>query len=472
MNRMFSRVASVFISLSLLISPVFADIDALLDNIVYGVSTTSPGDIRTSTRTTYTLGSLSFRLRTDLLDQPVFSFQPPRATLSCSGADFDAGWLSIMNLSTFSDLLQQAGTQFMWGIVVGLAYSLPGIATSFDWLQKWGRMAQQLAGNMCNIGVTVGKDLGSAIFEARKNKAAEEGVGSGSFSAFTEAFKSFRNFFDMAGFFGAFPVDILENSGWMDRDTRDLVATVTGILAWYPMDENGNICTNKSCIKSSKNIKVIFEEPDISVLNKLIGGGTVTVYDCDYQVYVSGWGTCRDGVIRKRTINTPGLRAKIFEKLRNVRDAMLSGAWSGSVTDQNTQFVASMTYFYPNLPRVINASALLKKKGLAGLSDAVLESYADLLSAHLIMSLIYSLQSRLTSLKGLYYVNKDLPEDVNKKIPSINKVAAKLREHMEEAVKQVYFVQSAVNRALTVEAYIQEAVYDNFGKSAALFLRR
>ena len=75
---------------SLVIAPTKADINATLDKIVSSSYYQAPGEIKSPTTNTYTLGSYSFRLRNDLLNRPVLSLRPPKATFSCSGADFVA----------------------------------------------------------------------------------------------------------------------------------------------------------------------------------------------------------------------------------------------------------------------------------------------------------------------------------------------------------------------------------------------
>ncbi|MBI3592364.1 MAG: conjugal transfer protein TraH, partial [Nitrospirae bacterium] len=91
---MFKTIVSIVLILLIIATPVMANIDNVLDNVVSGAYVQKPGAYKSPSYSTMSMGSMSFRLKNDVLGKPVFSLRPPRANLSCSGMDFDAGMIS------------------------------------------------------------------------------------------------------------------------------------------------------------------------------------------------------------------------------------------------------------------------------------------------------------------------------------------------------------------------------------------
>lgn len=97
-------------------------------------------------------------------------FQGPEIQASCSGISFKGMFGSIANLDEIQKQLEEAGSSFAWGVLVGIIYSLPGIGEIFSKLDAWAKKIQAMLADSCNAGIALGKELGGMA----KNAAADE----------------------------------------------------------------------------------------------------------------------------------------------------------------------------------------------------------------------------------------------------------------------------------------------------------
>ena len=93
---------------------------------------------------------------------PLFSITPPKVTFGCGGLSIKGMFMQLAGLDRLSEMLKNAGTSFAWGVVIGLVYSLPGVAKAFDFLNAWAKKIQQLLANACASGYALGASLMSA----------------------------------------------------------------------------------------------------------------------------------------------------------------------------------------------------------------------------------------------------------------------------------------------------------------------
>jgi len=89
--------------------------------------------------------------------EPFWAFSEPKIQVGCSGINIKGMFMKLAGLDRIEETLKNAGASLGWGIVVGLIYSLPGIASSFKMLNDWAKKIQQLMANACQSGIAMGK---------------------------------------------------------------------------------------------------------------------------------------------------------------------------------------------------------------------------------------------------------------------------------------------------------------------------
>jgi len=93
-----------------------------------------------------------------------YHFQAPEIAASCSGVSFKGMFGSIINFDELERQFSEAGESLAWGILVGIIYSLPGVAEIFAKLDAWAKKIQQMLANSCRSGIAIGKVMGSEGF--------------------------------------------------------------------------------------------------------------------------------------------------------------------------------------------------------------------------------------------------------------------------------------------------------------------
>ena len=106
-------------------------------------------------------GSYRFAFKGAGRAQPLFQGQPPSMKVGCNGFSLSGGFLALLGIPEIKQLLSSAGASLAWGLMMGLEYSMPGLAKVFATLRQWAREIQQLLGNMCNLGQMLGDRIGS-----------------------------------------------------------------------------------------------------------------------------------------------------------------------------------------------------------------------------------------------------------------------------------------------------------------------
>lgn len=464
---MVKRVLAVFLAS---VSLSLGNIDDVLNNVVLGSYNNPARVIKSPHYNTYAGFSFGFRLNTSLLNKPVLSFQLPRITMSCAGLDFDAGWLSMMNLDTLSQLLQQAGASFMWGVAIGLIYSLPGVAEAYDMLQKWGRYSQFLGQGACQAGILAGKTLGMAIRESLKSESAENSIASGAKSTFTEALKAFKENFDKTKAFGVFPYEVYYSS-FKDKDIADLIASFTGVLMFYPADNNGNVCTKKECIE---NIRVKYLPPlsDLTLKELINGGaGKVEVYDCTWSlldvdgVSVMFCTNASEGGLPTRQVNiTKGLADLEYKYLNNITAKLKAGT---SLEQSEVQYLSSTPI--ENLVRLLNYAIMLEKMGKTEEKENLLQNIAYLSAALKIRSLLTSIKFNIGVYSGTYFSSKNVPSDLSQYVRFLNKNIEEAEKIINERLAFIRNTNETIEKMDKTAKYLTTLFVKEFGLGSALF---
>lgn len=112
--------------------------------------------------TAYTTPSFSFRFKSNNNIEPILRASPPTIQAGCNGLNIKGMFISIINLERLSEMLKNSGASLAWGVLVGLIYSLPGVAAAFRSLNQWAKAIQKLMQNACRSGIAIGQALAHA----------------------------------------------------------------------------------------------------------------------------------------------------------------------------------------------------------------------------------------------------------------------------------------------------------------------
>ena len=91
---------------------------------------------------------------------PLISFAPPGFKAGCNGISFTGGFLQVLGLDGLADQIQNAGTAVIYGILVGLIYSLPALEKVFAHIRQWSEWLQQMLKSACSSGIAMGREIG------------------------------------------------------------------------------------------------------------------------------------------------------------------------------------------------------------------------------------------------------------------------------------------------------------------------
>jgi len=114
---------------------------------------------RTGTKYFYG-GSYRFAFKGAGRTQPLFQGEPPSMKVGCNGFSLRGGFLALLGIPEIKLMLTNAGATLAWGLMMGLEYSMPGLAAVFKTLRNFAREIQKLLANMCNLGQLLGEKSG------------------------------------------------------------------------------------------------------------------------------------------------------------------------------------------------------------------------------------------------------------------------------------------------------------------------
>lgn len=476
------KILSVFMIFIIATSSVYASIDNLMDSIVTGVQVTKPGVYTSNSRTTGSLGSMSFRLNTSGLNEPLVTFSPPKATLSCSGMDFDAGQISLLNLNMISDMVTNMGASAAWGIMLGLVYSTPGISEGLSKLNELTRWAQMLNQSPCEVGIAAGQAIGQKLWSSTSKNTAENTVGVGTYSVFGEAMKKVKQNMKQQDIFQTYPYGILQKAGITDSEIMDLFATWYGVVDIYLIDSDGekmaysptaslSSCGGSAC--DENNINVNEYKGMNTDLDVFIYGGKTKMYKCNGSILS---GVCTGAITLTEDIQVKGIKNLIVQNIKGLRNGLATPfGGSGSISSttittaiQNQDNAAALyTYaaMIPNFYEVLSYSALLTKSPdpeLKNVADEMVEDMAEVMAYRLIdrfFSLSYEYLTQATA------ANSALLSKATETISKYNKNAMEsynqIQLLMEKANQKSEFYSQAAKRYQSYYDYTSKKLLAN-----------
>lgn len=152
-------------------------------------SATSLGDIVMSTKSSagswtdplgggkyYSGGSFKVKLKTSGQYAPLFQYRLPGLKKGCSGIDLDGGFLQFLGLDKLKDQLADAGSSLIFGVIMGIEYTMPAIAAVFNKIRAWSNALQAMLQNACNMGQSLAKSYGVGKFQSDALNDAVEGT--------------------------------------------------------------------------------------------------------------------------------------------------------------------------------------------------------------------------------------------------------------------------------------------------------
>ena len=155
-------------------SLLYASMDDLMSSSFMNV--TPGGTYKGNGKTTFTTTSVYFRFGPSMTSiEPIIQTSPPSLGASCSGFNLKGMFVQILGLDRIAKMLKSAGASFAWGIMVGLVYSLPGVASVFNMINAWANKIMEMLQNACHAGQAIGQAMASSAFSSGIGKTVSDG---------------------------------------------------------------------------------------------------------------------------------------------------------------------------------------------------------------------------------------------------------------------------------------------------------
>ncbi len=119
-------------------------------------------------------GDFKIKLKTTSSYAPLMNFKLPSEEIGCSGMSISGGFLSFLGLDKLQNLLSDAGSSLMFGIILGIEFTLPAVGAVFAKIRAWANALQSLLQNGCNIGKALAK--GSKLGDAFHTKELSSAI--------------------------------------------------------------------------------------------------------------------------------------------------------------------------------------------------------------------------------------------------------------------------------------------------------
>jgi hypothetical protein len=328
------------------------DMENFLNDLGVMANAQMPGAFKAGGRNIFSGGSMSMRI--DNTIPPTMTFQPPSLRVSCSGMDFNAGLISILNLDMIQQILEQGGTSLAWGLLIGLAYSLPTVSNVLEKIQKYTRWMQMLEGNICEIGKNIGTSLGESIGEGFQHDKKASDVASGAAGTMVEAIKDIWNNPDQfaKSTRGNLVYDALTDLHFASDETYKAAMAIFGTVEWFPQTDE----TDKNCTpKNPEEVNVIFRvhSPTMaikseSIINAFVNGGKIDTYNCSVKCGTLGIMNTTCTGLKPTTVTLSGTKQKIYDTLYSAIQHLANG-----------QMLTPDELAYLNMPVIPNFSDLI-----------------------------------------------------------------------------------------------------------------
>lgn len=168
------KITASIITASLLLQPIssFAtaniwDSNSILKNRTSSGIATDPA----SGTTYYRGGGIEVRFKRSGTFPPIFQLGAPSIKGDCASLSLDMGYAALINLQQLGKQLSQVGSSIVWGIVVGMVYTMPGINQAFKTINEWSDWLQRYMQNACSGSKAAGARLGTRLWGDYAEKA-------------------------------------------------------------------------------------------------------------------------------------------------------------------------------------------------------------------------------------------------------------------------------------------------------------
>ncbi len=471
-------VVSIIVPL-LIGSPAAATVDDMLDNVLAGVYTKQPGLIESPTQSALSGGSLSFRLNNSpFAANPLVTLNPPSMSLSCSGLDFDAGMLSLLNLDLFGDTLENAGSAMAWGVMIGLVYSLPGIGEAFGKLQDWSRQIQGLMQNPCEQG----KKIGASIAEKWRGKATEKATAETG-DDITEIHKNAKLHMKVHDVCTTFPFNVLNKSN-IDSALHPLITGYFGVMDVYMVDHNNariasdlvktfaDACGSDPCGEDNVRIQVL-QQPSRATIDAIMHGtasSTTKGYTCTLID-----DECQGG-ISETSLTSDGIVVKIAKELRNIVQTYAAGGNVPGITSS----VAKYNAMLPQTQGMLKYAANIYKYGSGALMgdpttsvedvERIVHSLAENLGVQIVKGMFDQIDSTIHGLSSSTE-NTTQKEELWKYLDSIKGKRQELAQYIVDKQSLIASANEMYDRYRTYYDMSAKELVRRVGPGAMIFGR-
>lgn len=102
-------------------------------------------------------GDFKLKLKTTSYHAPLFQFKAPSMSMGCSGISLSGGFISFLGLDKLKGIVSNAGSSLMFGVILGIQFTLPAIAAVFSKIRAWADALSAMMQNGCNIGRAIAK---------------------------------------------------------------------------------------------------------------------------------------------------------------------------------------------------------------------------------------------------------------------------------------------------------------------------
>jgi conjugative transfer pilus assembly protein TraH len=454
MNKIMTSLVMALVLFYLSTAPVYAGLDddmhSFLDNMDVMSNMQTPGSFEAGGRQIFSGGSMSMRFKTDI--PPVVTYQPPSLRVSCSGMDFNAGLISILNLDMIQKILEQGGTSLTWGLLIGLSYSLPTVANVFEKIQKYTRWLQMLEGNMCEIGKNLGTSIGEMIGGGYEKNKTEGDVASGSVGTITEALKDlFDNPADFAKKTrGNIIYDVVHGIGGFDSQTVEAIMGMFGTIVWHPTSDMSGQCTPSE--PETEEIHFYVHMPNLEVktldvINKLVNGGAVDIYECGATCAAAGIVGTTCTALNPGTATINGLKEEVYNALISAVNKLATGDYLD--TEESSYLTVPIL---PNFTDIIMYLATMQRQGYSVSND--IDNLATYYSYWLIEYVLSYISDTVYKSIPIMLQNKKVIADVGKQITEFSQNFKRTNSEIHDVFRQ--------QRESFVEAMSQSQLLEQF----------
>lgn len=119
-------------------------------------------------------GDFKMKFKSTSSVAPLVQFKLPSAKIGCSGISLDGGFLAFLGLDKLQDQLADAGSSLMFGIILGMEFTLPAVSAVFAKVRAWANALQAMLQNGCNIGRSI--SAGSAAAKSLREGMLDSNI--------------------------------------------------------------------------------------------------------------------------------------------------------------------------------------------------------------------------------------------------------------------------------------------------------